>query len=79
MLTKSSKTRNAVAILMLAVAGFQSPVAADGMVECATKVLDFCAETLEDCNWLERIAVGAACTAALVGCSLEAVNIDVSL
>jgi hypothetical protein len=79
MSTSNSKMRKGVVILLLAVAGFHSPVGADGVGECANDVLDLCAETLEDCNWIEKVAVGAACAAMLAGCSLEMVNLSVSL
>ncbi len=76
MLTQIRSARRGVAVLMLALAAFTSPLFAESVEECYDDVITLCDDTLEDSNWLEKIAVGAACSLMLAGCTLESVSLS---
>jgi hypothetical protein len=76
MLRNNAKTRKILAILMLAGAGFHSPIAADrgDVADCYDRVLTMCGEALEDANWIESVGIGVLCTAMLAGCVAEVIS-----
>jgi hypothetical protein len=75
MLRDSLKVRKSLAILMLAGAGFHSPIAGgqSEVTDCYERVLAMCADALEDANWLEKVGLGILCTGMLTGCVAEVV------
>lgn len=76
MLRNSLKIRKTLAILMLASAGFHSPMAAERseVADCYDRVLAMCGEALEDANWIESVGVGVLCVGMLAGCVAEVVS-----
>jgi len=78
MLTNAPTIRKAVAVLMLVAAGFHAPVSAESVGECLEETLELCADTLEDCNYFEKVAVGFVCTVMLAACSAESISISLS-
>lgn len=53
-----------------------SPLAAQG-TECYDYWIKKCDAALKESNWLEKVAVGAYCTAQLLGCSISSVSIEI--
>jgi hypothetical protein len=76
MLRNILKIRKTLAILMLAGAGFHSPIAAEGsdVSDCYERVLEICADALEDANWIESVGVGILCVGMLAGCLAEVIS-----
>lgn len=64
------KFRPAVSMLMLslAFAGGASPAAASPE-DCWDKVINWCADAMEDANFIERFAIGEVCSVMIVGCA----------
>ena len=57
---------------------FAAPLLAEETVlECQQRVIDECAEVLEDASWWEKPAIGVVCTARLLGCAGTSVTIRV--
>jgi hypothetical protein len=73
MLMNSMKIRKALAIVMLAGAGFHSPIAAEesAVADCYERVMIMCVDALDEARWWEKPAVGLLCTAMLGGCMAE--------
>lgn len=65
-----NKIRPAVSTLLLSLAfvGGASPAAASPD-ECWEKVINWCADAMEDANWIERFAIGEVCSVMIVGCA----------
>ena len=66
------KTSNRAVLLVSALTiatGSLSGLAAETVGECQERVIESCAEAMEDARFYERVAVGLLCTGLLVGCS----------
>lgn len=55
-------------MLALAFTAGAQPAAA-GQAECWDKVINWCADAMEDAKWYERFALGVTCSAMIVGCA----------
>ncbi len=69
----TSRTRKAIAVFTLAMGAFATPVVGDSVSECYDKVIQKCADAMEDANYLERFSLGLVCTGMLAGCGFEAI------
>jgi len=69
----STRTRKAIAVFMLALGGFASPVFAGETNDCYDEVLSTCNDALEEASWWEKPAVGLFCTGMLAGCAFESI------
>lgn len=52
-----------------------TPAMAETVEECFNRVTRDCDAALADSNWLEKVAVGIACTAMYVACGGVTINI----
>ncbi len=68
--------RSALAALTLLAAN-AAPLLAETVAECEARVIEECADALEESNWLEKVAVGIVCTARLAACQGVTVTVKV--
>ncbi|MFH1763560.1 MAG: hypothetical protein ABIF09_05140 [Gemmatimonadota bacterium] len=78
MLTMIRKTRHGVAVLMLALAAFQSPLFASDTTDCLEAVLELCEDALEASRWWEKPAVGVFCSLMMAACGVEAITLSIT-